>query len=92
MINVKIVYNSDYDSKLVNDLLKFLAEKEIKYEYHDMKYLKDRKKGFKIKNMFGARLDPFVGIYSDKSILKGFYTESSECLLNNIINYLNDFI
>lgn len=84
---IKIVYNSDLHNNFYYDLLNKLHD--ITIETYDMKYTTDTKKGFKVKGAFGAKLEPFVGIYSDEgNILKGFYSEVSECNIDNIINYL----
>lgn len=89
---IKIVYNSDYKSQFdfYYDLINKLHD--ITIESYDTKYTSDSKKGIKIRGTFGARLEPFVGIYSDDGkILKGFYSEISECKVDNIINYLDNY-
>ena len=89
---IKIVYNSDYKSQFdfYYDLINKLHD--ITIESYDTRYTADAKKGIKIRGAFGARLEPFVGIYSDEGkILKGFYTEVLECKVDNIINYLNNY-
>lgn len=87
---IKIVYNSDYKNQFdfYYDLISKLHD--ITIESYDTKYTSDAKQGIKVRGAFGSRLEPFVGIYSDEGkILKGFYSEVSECTVNNIINYLN---
>lgn len=85
----KIVYNSDSNKDFYSNLEKLLSENNIKYESYDSKYLKDRKKGFKVKGAFSARLDPFVGVYDEeKNPIKGFYSEACECTIGNIDKFL----
>lgn len=89
---IKIVYNSDDTPNFYNNLTVEINSKfpGLKVESYDVKYLKDRKKAFRTKGTFSARLDPFVGIFSDdKKPLKGFYSEANECKINDIISYLN---
>lgn len=86
---IKIVYNSDLHNKFYYELLNKLHD--ITIETYDMKYTTDAKKGFKVKGTFGARLEPFVGLYTDEEkILKGFYSEASQCTIDSIINYLDN--
>lgn len=87
MIDIIVVYNSDLHKDFYSNLIDKLEG--FKYEVLDNKYTLDKKKGFKVKGAFSARLDPFVGIYKNKKPIKGFYTEAEECKVDNIINYLN---
>ena len=88
MIIVKIVYDSNMDTKFQEELVNNLPE-DVSVEIHDMAYTKSRKTGFKVKGAFSARLNPFVGIYKDKEILKGFYSEDAKNFsVNNIINFI----
>lgn len=88
---LKIVYNSEVQSKFYEELIESLKSyPDLEIESYDSKYLKDKKKGYKVKGAFSSRLDPFVGIYTDKPI-KGFYSEANECTVKNIINYLDEY-
>lgn len=89
---IKIVYNSEIHYQFYIELLNRLKKEfpDIIIEDYDSKYLKDKKKGFKIKGSFSSRLEPFVGIYEDKKPIKGFYSEANECTVDNIIKYLKD--
>lgn len=84
---IRIVYNSEIHS--IKDIIDELNQRHIKYELFDNNYSKDKKKGYKIKGAFSARLDPFMGVYDDNgNPIKGFYSEASECNLANLIKYL----
>lgn len=86
---IKIVYNSDVHNDFYYGLIDKLRDCTV--ETYDVKYSDDAKKGLKVKSNFGARMNPFVGIYSnDGDILKGFYSEIAECTITNIINYLDN--
>ena len=88
MIIVKIVYDSNMGTKFIEDLVPKIPN-NVTSELYDMAYTKSRKKGFLVKSAFSARLHPFVGIYKDKSILKGFYSEDPKTFtIDNIITYL----
>ena len=90
MIVVKIVFDSNMGTTFSDNLVKQLPE-NVSIELYDAAYTKSKKTGFKVKNAFGARLNPFVGIFKDKSILKGFYSEDTKTFtIDNIINYLKN--
>ena len=85
---IKIVYNSEIHN--IKDIIDELNTRHIKYEVYDNYYTKERKKGFKSNGAYSARLDPFIGVHQNDTPIKGFYSEASECTLNNLIKYLNE--
>ena len=91
MYTIKIVYNSLLENSINTLKLKYTLEyfiPGIHIEiYDENNYNKERKKALQIKSAFGARLVPFVGIYNDKKIIKGFYSEDNSCTTNNIFKY-----
>lgn len=91
MIELQVSFNSDLPGHFLEDLTKMLEDyPDIKMEEaYDAKFSDTRKKGYKIKGKFGARLDPFVGVFIDGNPVKGFYSEVSECTINNIKFYLD---
>ena len=84
----KIVYNSDEHDSFYKELCKLLDSNNIEYESYDSKFLKERKKGYKIKGSFSARLNPFIGVYDNDKPVNGFYSEANECTIDNITKYL----
>ena len=94
MYTLKIVYNSLLEDKINTLKLKYTLEyfiPGIHIEiYDENNYSKERKKALQIKNAFGSKLAPFVGIYNDKRIIKGFYSEDNSCNSNNIFKYCID--
>lgn len=92
MIELQVTFNSELPGHFIEDLTKMLEEfPDIKMEeVYDSKFSDTKKKGYKIKGKFGARLDPFVGVFVDNIPVKGFYSEVSECNIDNIKTYLNE--
>jgi hypothetical protein len=94
MYTLKIVYNSLLEDKINTLKLKYTLEyfiPGIRIEiYDENNYSKERKKALQIKSTFGSKLAPFVGIYNDKRIIKGFYSEDSSCNSSNIFKYCID--
>lgn len=85
---VKLVHDNNLD--LAKDFQSICNEFTVESEVYDMRYTTDKKKGFKVKGAFSARLDPFIGVYnSDNQPIKGFYSEAEECSIDNLYNYLN---
>lgn len=83
----KLVHNEDLEFS--NNFKSICEQNDISYEIYDMRYTADKKKGFKIKGAFSARLDPFIGIYRDDGThLKGFYSEANECTLSNFKEFI----
>lgn len=94
MIELRVSFNSDLPGHFIDDLTEMLKEfPDIKMsEVYDGKFSDTRKKGYKIKGKFGARLDPFVGVFIDDVPVKGFYSEALECNINNIKSYIDGLI
>jgi len=69
MYTIKIIYNSLLEKsinllELLNTLEDFFTKDNIEV-YDENNYGKERKKALQVKNAFGARLSPFIGIYSE---------------------------
>jgi len=94
MYTLKIVYNSLLEYKINTLKLKYTLEyfiPGIHIEIYDENICsKERRKALQIKYAFGARLVPFAGIYNDKRIIKGFYSEDNSYTSNNIFKYCID--
>lgn len=94
MYTIKIVYNSLLENELkplelCNILRAFIPNVNVEI-YDENVCSKTRKKALQTKNMFGAKLVPFIGVYVDKKMVKGFYSEDLSCTTENILNYLID--
>lgn len=90
---MKLVYNNK-SQKLYNDLVIILARNfpYISLNALNEDYFKDRKKSYKIKGSCSTKLTPFCAIYIKNNIIKAFYSDTNECTLDNIINFLNEYI
>ena len=86
-ITLKLVYNSDNNPEIAEEIDSLEG---VNIEKYDMKYSKDKNKGFKIKMVFCTKNEPFCGVYEDKVPIKGFYSEINECNIETIKKYLND--
>lgn len=72
----------------------------IKTEYPEVELnsfheglLKERKKAFALKGGYSARKTPFAVLFDiDRNPLKAFYTEATECTVENIKFHLDWFI
>ena len=96
MYTVKIVYNSLLKNELkpleLSSILGAFIPKDHIEIYDESIGSKTRRKALQVKNNFGARLSPFVGVYIDKKIIKGFYSEDKSCNINTIIDYFKDIM
>jgi len=90
---VKLVYNKK-SQKLYNDLSIILARNfsYISLEALNEDYFKDRKKSYKVKGSCSTKLTPFCAIYIKKEVIKAFYSDTNECNLDNIVNFLNEYV
>lgn len=77
---VTVVYKEQSD---VEQLKKILPSNT---KYIDILSKKGKKEGWKLKNYYGAKLDPFAVIIKDNKTIKAFYSEAE-----NIINSLNTY-
>lgn len=83
---VKLVYSETKGSELL-DYLQTVQDIELVALNED--YYKDKKKAIQLKASCGTKLTPFVGVYNeDKDLIKAFYTEVNECIIENIAKYL----
>lgn len=80
-VNIIIVYN---DKDQLSDLK---IDESFDVEFIDSKYRIDKKKAWKIKNFYGAKLDPFAVILDNNKTIRAFYSEAE-----NVINSLNKYL
>ena len=81
-----IIIYSDKDQ-----LSKLKIDESLNIEYIDSKSRTDKKKARKIKNFYGAKLDPFAVILdkNDKTI-NAFYSEAED-VINSLTNLLKNY-
>lgn len=88
MIDVFIVHNDPKIKDLVKDLD---IKTEAFYHFLDEGSLKERKKAFRFKEQWAARAVPFIAVYVDDVMTKGFYSEADNNVLNSLKEYLNNY-
>lgn len=57
---------------------------------YDIGTKEGKKKGWAIKNEWGARKDPFIVCYKDGIVIKAFYSEADNNIVKSLIEYLNE--
>lgn len=90
---LKVVYN-DKSISLINELQSILKEfPMIELESYQEEIFKEKRKAFKLKGAFSAKITPFAVLYDNKKVpIIVFYSESHDCTFENIINKLKEFI
>jgi len=82
---LKICYN---DSKFFESVKSICNN--IKVEGYDETNYKEKKKAYKIKGSYSARMTPFMLLLDDdEKYIKAFYSEAKECTLDNLKHYLD---
>lgn len=85
----------DNSQNFLNELTKVIKTEypEVELNSFHEGLLKERKKAFILKGGYSARKTPFAVLFNvDRNPLKAFYTEVSECTVENIKFYLDRFI
>lgn len=94
MFSLKVAYD-DNSEKLVKELEELISFKYplIKLETFHENLFKERKKAFKLKNIYSARKCPFAVLLDiDKNVVSVFYSEDNKCTIDNIQKTLIQFI
>ena len=63
---------------------------ELFYHAYNESHYKEKKKAYKLKGGFSARLTPFI-LFKDDEHTIPFYSESSDCNLDNIKEIFNRY-
>lgn len=86
-MTLKLVYTND-SKMLYSSIIDMLRNyPSIKLEAFNEDIFKDRKKAYKVKGAFGAKLAPFAVLIDDKPI-KAFYSEANTCTIEEISKLL----
>lgn len=85
-MNVTVVHNGD--EKLVKRIMKADLACNPFIEFLDISVHNDKKKAYKLKSYYGARLDPFV-LITGKDIEIPLYTEADSDIVSTLITKLN---
>lgn len=87
MITIKYVYSDITDAeKIINSKLE-----NIFLELIDEGSYKQKKIALKLKSSCGARLTPFVAVYDKDILIKAFYSEADDDIINSLIKYLHEY-
>lgn len=62
----------------------------LEYKAYNESHYKEKKKAYKLKGGYSARLTPFA-LYKDDIHVIPFYSESNDCNLDNIKEILNRY-
>lgn len=85
MITVKCTFD---DESFYNQLVDLSEKYKFNVEGYDCRYSDTKKKGYlKCKSAFAAKKDPFVGVWINNMPRKGFYSETEECTIDNIVTF-----
>lgn len=94
MPTLKIAYNDDSEN-LVKRLQEEISNKYpyVTLESFHENIFKERKKAFKLKGSYSARISPFAILIDDNNkVIKAFYSEVMECTYFDIMRSLNSLI
>lgn len=87
MIDIYFVYN---DFKDKERLIKSEINVNAYYHFIDDKTLKGKSEAYKLKSQWSSRKTPFIGLYENGKMLRGFYSETKEDVIKLLTNFLNN--
>lgn len=82
---VKITFNDRKQLEKL-DVSKY---SDIEFSIYDSLSRKDMKKAQTLKSHWAARLDPFIVVEKNNKVIKAFYSESKDDVIESLIKYLN---
>lgn len=82
-----VCYNDDC-LNFLESIDKYCKDKEIKVISYNESNYKERKKAYKIKGGYSARMTPFMLLMEDDKYKKAFYSEDDGCTLNKLQRYV----
>lgn len=101
----ELIIKMAYDEKsegLYKTLKDLLIQKypDVVFEGYAEDSIKERKKAFGLKGSYAARLVPFAAISKvvekeeekEEKPMKAFYSEVSECTIDNIIKFIDSIV
>lgn len=87
MFDIYIVYDDPTHRELV-DMINF--KKQTFLHWFDMNTKEGKKKGFKLKGLYGAKKNPFVTVEKNDQLEKVFWSEGKDDAINQLIKWVND--
>lgn len=86
--DVYLVYNNDEQIKRIGGT--YTLKVSPFFHFIDDRTLEGKKKAFRLKSSFGAKLTPFALCMDKDKAIKAFYSESDNDVIKSLINYLNE--
>lgn len=100
-LTVKMAYDESSEG-LYRTLKDIMDQKypDIVFEGYAEDSLKERKKAFGLKGCYAARLVPFAAVSTiteseeekEEKPMKAFYSEVSECTIDNILTFIDSIV
>lgn len=85
MIDIYIVYDNDKQIEKVRNL----NNESLTFHFVDITTRKGKKEGWRIKNGWSARLNPFVLVLKDNNPTSVFYTEHED-VIKALLTYITN--
>lgn len=83
MITISVTYNDSSQIENLKDL-------PFNFKFIDILSKKGKKEGWKLKNYYGAHLDPFAVVTTEDKLLTVFYSEADN-VIESLIKYLKNY-
>lgn len=84
MINVTVIYDDLDQIEPFNG-----STYSVKFHLIDSKSKKGKKEAWRVKNYYGAKLNPFAVVLDKDKPIKAFYSEAED-VIDSLIKYLNN--
>lgn len=83
MITISVTYTDPLQIENLKDL-------PFNFKFIDILSKKGKKEGWKLKNYYGAHLDPFAVVTTEDKLLTVFYSEADN-VIESLIKYLKNY-
>lgn len=89
MLTIKVSYNKESSDKILTILE---ANGNPMFEFYNEDDPKQLKKSWKNKSVASARDLPFIGVYENNKLIKGFYAEDNSSIDSIFFDWLDAYI
>lgn len=83
---IKFVYSDPIDK---DRMIKKVFSKDFYLETYDEGSFKEKKLAYKVKGACAAKLTPFIAVYKDEELIKAFYSETGEDVIESLDKWLS---
>ena len=87
MLDVFFITNNKFEEDL---LLEHINDRGIFLTTYDVNTRTGKKEGLKLKSYVGAKKNPCIIVYEGEKLIKCFYSEASNNVIADFLNWLND--